>query len=181
MQVIDTAAHFEEVEGIVHEFFSSDARNEWSVVDGTAVEPSQSRGDGGARVFVFEMKLHKRSEPEAHARLVGFRECFAQDTVEQESGFEVGAGGTVFNCADAIAQVQLLRALFDGTEQALEATTQVGGLADVGLGGGILATQEEDGWGDRNAREYVGIPVRGEFDALGQHTSILAELAHRFG
>src|SRR5437899_5684172 len=101
MQVIDTAAHFEEVEGIVHEFCSSDARNEWSVVDRTTVEPSESRGDGGARVFVFQMKLHKGSEPETQALLVGLRKRFAQDAVEQESGFEVRAGGTVFNCADA--------------------------------------------------------------------------------
>ena len=137
MQVVDAAAHLEEVQRIVHELLGGDAREERAVVERASAEPAKPRGDGGARVFVFEMQLHQRREAEAQAVGIGLGKGGPQDAVEQEAGLEVRSGGRVLDCADAVAQVELLGALFDGPEQALEAASQVCGFADIGLGFGV--------------------------------------------
>jgi hypothetical protein len=48
MQIVDAAAHLEEVEGVVHELLGGRAGLEWAVVKGAAIEASEARGDGSA-------------------------------------------------------------------------------------------------------------------------------------
>src|SRR5579863_2034184 len=47
MEVVYAAAHFEEVERVVHEFFGGGARGERAVVEVAPVEPAETCGDGG--------------------------------------------------------------------------------------------------------------------------------------
>ncbi len=58
-------------------------------------------------------------------------------------------------------------------EKPLQAAAQVGGLADVGLGLGIVAPQEEDCGRGRSGGENFRVAIGDEFQALGQHWVIL--------
>jgi hypothetical protein len=128
------------------------------------------------------MKLHKWSESETQAMLVSFRKYFAQDSVEQESRLEVGASGCELDRTHAVAKVEFLGAFFDGTQQSLQAPTQVGGFADVRLGVCMLAAQEEDCWAGRNGGENFGVSLWREFDPLSQHSLIVSKsLPRRHG
>ena len=49
----------------------------------------------------------------------------------------------------------------------MKATAQVGGLADVGLGLGIVSAQEEDGRGGWGGGEGFGVTGGIELEALG--------------
>ena len=173
MEVVDAAAHLEEVERIVHELLGGDSGDEGTVENGASAEAAEARGDGGARVFVFKVQLYQRCEAKAQAVGICFRERATQDAVEQESGLEVGSGGRVLDRADTVAQVELLRAFLERAEQTLQAAAEVGGLADVGLGVGIFAAQEEDSRGRGDCGEDLRISLRDEFQALGQHEVIL--------
>ena len=96
---------------------------------------AEARGDGGAWIFIFKMQLDQRRETEAQAVADKSSGKVARRTlIEQKAGFKVGTGGRVLDRAYAIAQVELLRALFDWAEQPLQAAAQIRGLADVGLG-----------------------------------------------
>ena len=66
-----------------------------------------------------------------------------------------------------------LRAVLRRAEEALQAAAQVGGLADVGLGLGIVAAEQEDGRGGRGGGEGFGVAIGDELEALGQHEVIL--------
>ena len=70
-----------------------------------AVNAPQPRGDRGSGILVFEMQLDQWREAEAQAVGVGLGKSFAQDLVEQKSGFEVGAGWGVLDGPHAIAQI----------------------------------------------------------------------------
>ena len=58
-----------------------------------------------------------------------------------------------------------------GPEQALQAAAQIRRLADVGLGLGVRSAQKKHGRGRRDRGEDLRIPLRREFQALGQHES----------
>jgi hypothetical protein len=80
---------------------------------------------------------------ETEAATGGFgAEGGAGGVVEQEGGFEVGAGAGVFDGADAVAEVEafgedgvagVVEGLRRGKEAA-ETATEVGGAGEVGLG-----------------------------------------------
>ena len=51
----------------------------------------------------------------------------------------------------------------------MQAAAQVGGFADVGLGLGIVAAQQEYGGRGGDGGEDFRIAIGSEFEALGQH------------
>ena len=172
MEVVDAAAHLEEIERIVGEFFCRGARGERTVVERTSSQAAEAGGDGRARVFIFQVQLDQRGEAQAQTVRVGLRESRAQHAIQEKSGFEVGTGGGVFDGAHAVAQVQPA-GLFRRAEEPLQAAAQVGGLADVGLGLGIVAAKEEDCRRGRSGGEDFRIAIGDEVQALGQHWAIL--------
>ena len=97
MKVVDAAAHFEEVERVVGEFFRGGARGEGAVVEIASAKPAKARGDRGARIFIFQVQLEQRGETQTQPVGVSFRESGAQHAIEEKSGFEVGAGGGEFD------------------------------------------------------------------------------------
>ena len=107
---------------------------------------------------------------------VGLRKSFAQDLVEKEAGFEVGAGGRVLDGADAIAQIEFLCALFDRTQQALQAAAKIRSLADVRLGLGVFAAQQEHSRRGGDGGEDFRVAFGGELQALGQHEIIVSRV-----
>src|SRR6266851_2174338 len=175
MKIVHAAAHLEEVEGVVHEFLGCRAGLERSVIKRASVEASQAGSNGGARVFIFEVQFYQRREAKAQTVGIGLGKSFPQDFVEQETRLEVGAGGGVFDPANAIAQVEFFGALLDRTQQALQAAAQVRRLADVRLSLFVAAKQEHGGSG-RGDGEDFGIAFRREFQALGQHEIILVRI-----
>jgi hypothetical protein len=54
-----------------------------------------------------------------------------------------------------------------GPEEAMQPATQVGGFADVGLGLGIVSTEEEDGGARGGIGEGLGVAGWVELEALG--------------
>ena len=143
MKVVDAAAHLEEVECVVHEFFRRQPRRERAVVDVFSAEAREARYDRGSRVFVSEMQHDEWGEPQAQPVGVGFGKCGAEKPVEQESRFEVGTGERVLDGSDAFPQVETPAALFRRRKQAFQAAAQVSGLADVRLGGGSAARKRK--------------------------------------
>jgi hypothetical protein len=97
------------------------------------------------------MHLHERGKAETQPVLSMSLETKPANAVQQEARFEIGSGGEYSIDAHTIAQVQLLCALFDGTEQPLQAAAQIGRLADVGLGLRVGSAQQEDSRGGRAA------------------------------
>lgn len=122
------------------------------------------------------MQLHERSVAKAEALLISLGERDSQNSVKEEAGFEIRSGRGVFDCADAVAQVELFRALLNRAKQALEASAEIGCFADVGLGLRVLAPQEEHGRAGWHGSKQLGIVFGHEFKTLGQHSSILEEL-----
>ena len=90
--------------------------------------------------------------------------------IEDESGFEIGAGQSVFDPADAMAEVEALRMILRSGKKALQPPPKVGSLADVGLGVRILAAQKKHSRGRGYGGEDLGVSFRAELDAFGQHT-----------
>ena len=78
------------------------------------------------------MQLYQRREAETQAIGISLRKNGTQNLIENESGFKLGAGRSVLDRPDTIAQVELLRALFYRAEQSLQPAAKVRGLADVG-------------------------------------------------
>ena len=97
IQFLDAAADLEEVERVVGELFGRGARGKRAVID--ALRAAQVRGDGDARVAVFQAEASQRRGAEAQAILVSLGENRAQGLVEDESGFEIRAGGRVLDDA----------------------------------------------------------------------------------
>ncbi len=119
------------------------------------------------------MQFDQWSEAQPQAIRIGLGEGGAQDLIEHESRFEVGAGQRVFDPADAIAQVEPSCALFGRRKQSLQPPPQVGSLADVGLGVRILAAQKKHGGGGGYGGEDLGVSFRTELYAFGQHNWIV--------
>ena len=105
MQVVDAAAHLEEVERVVGELFCSGAGGERSIVKRSSAQAAETDGDRGARVFVFQMQLNQRSEAQTEAVGVSLRKNGTKQLVEKKSGFEVGASGTEFDPANMLAEI----------------------------------------------------------------------------
>ena len=173
MEIVDAAAHLEQVERVVGELLGRDAGGERPKILRVALHCGDARGDRRPRVRIVEDQLDQRRETQAQAFVVGLGKFAAQRLVEQERSFEVGAGGGPLDPAHALAQVQLAGLSFDGAEQALQAAAQVRGLADVGLAGFVLSTQQKHRRTRRNGGEQLGVAVGSEFDALGEHEEIL--------
>ena len=172
MEVVDAASHLEEIQRIVGELFCRGARGERTIVKRAPARAAEPGGNRGARVFIFHMQLEQRGKTEAQAVRVSFRESRAKLSIQEKTGFEIGARGSELDGAHAVAQVQSA-GLFRRAEEALQAAAQVGGLADVGLGLGIVAAQEEDGGRGWSGGENFRIAIGSEIQALGQHEAIL--------
>ena len=174
MEIFHAAPHLEKVERVVHKFFRRHPRCEGSVINVVSRNPlsrnaSQSRRDRSAGEFVFQMQLDQRSEAQPQAIRVSLGKSGAQNLIEHESRFEIGAGQRVFDPADAISQVEALGAFFRQGKQPLQPAAQVGRLADVGLGVRILAAQKKHGGGSGYGGEDLGVSFRPELDTLAQH------------
>jgi hypothetical protein len=68
-----------------------------------------------------------------------------------------------------MAQIEALRVILRSGKQALQPPPKVGGLADVGLGVCVLAAQKKHSWGGGYGGEDLGVSLRAELEALGQH------------
>src|SRR5260370_9758013 len=110
------------------------------------------------------MQLDERSETQAKGIRVGLGKGGAQDLIEDESRFEVGAGQRVFDPADAMAQVEPSRMLLRSGKQALQPPPKVGSLADVGLGVGVRAAQKKHGRGGSYDGEHAALTFRAQLD-----------------
>src|ERR1700676_4289179 len=122
------------------------------------------------------MELDERSEAQPQAIRIGLWEGGAEDLIEDESGFEIGAGQRVFDPADAMAQIEALRVILRSGKQALQPPPQVGRLADVGLGVRILGAQQKHSGDGGYGGEDLGVSFRAELDAFGQHLPILIRI-----
>src|SRR5260370_22513822 len=122
------------------------------------------------------MQLDQGSEAQPQAIRVGLGKGGAQDLIEDEPGFEIGAGQSVFDPADAMAQVEAFRMLLRRGKQPLQPPPKVGRLADIGLGVGILAAQKKHSRGGGYGGEDIGVNFRAELDAFGQHKAIVVRL-----
>ena len=172
MEIVHAAAHLEKIQGIIGKFFRRGAGWKRAVVERAPAQAAQAGGDGRARVFIFEVQLEQGREAQAEAVGVGPGESLTKRAVEHEAGFEIGASGGVLDGMHPVAQVQPSR-LFRRPEKTLQAATQVGGLADVGLGLGIVAAEEEDCRRRGSGGENFRIAIGNEFQALSQHLGIL--------
>ena len=101
----------------------------------------------------------------------------AGGVVEQQGGFELGAGAGVVDEADAVAEVEALAGDglaagvegFGRGEETAEAAAEVGGAGEVGLGGGVGSAEREDaGRGGDGAQQGVG--------GLGKELNAVREL-----
>src|SRR5260370_36694625 len=105
------------------------------------------------------MKLDQRCETEAQTVAIRLGECRPQRLVKHQAGFEVRARRCVFDVADSIAQIELLRAFFDPSQQPLQAATQIGCLADVRLGLRGFSAPQEYGRSRWHRSEDLDIPI----------------------
>ncbi len=133
---------------------------------------SQPGGDRSARVFIFHVQLEQRGEAQAEAVGVRLGEGLAQHAIQQKPGFEVGAGGGVLDGAHTVAQVQSSR-LFRRAQEAVQAAAQIGGLADIRFGPGIVPAQQKHCRRGRGRCECFRVAIGDELQALGQHLGIL--------
>jgi len=69
------------------------------------------------------MELHEWREAQAQTLLVRLGKDFPQNAIQQEAGFEIGAGRRKFDGSNAITQVQFFALLRSRTEQALQSST----------------------------------------------------------
>src|SRR3954468_6971967 len=143
IQVEVAAAHLEEVEGAVEEFFSGRSRSERPIVDGSPVQPADLARNVSARIGVIEIQADERGRTKLEALAVVAGEDLAQSAVEQETALEIRAGDGVFDGACLRAQVETLAAFLGGAEKAHQALLQVRGFGDVGLGA-LFAAKDED-------------------------------------
>jgi hypothetical protein len=120
------------------------------------------------------MEPHQRSVAQTQAIGVSLGKYRTQQLVEKKSGFEVGAGGSELDPANLIAQVQLFAVLGRWTEEALQAPAQIGGLADVRRGLGIVGAEEKNGGSGGDGSEEFGIAGGNELKAVGKHEVILS-------
>ncbi len=118
------------------------------------------------------MELGERRKAQAQAFVITFGEGETQDLVEEESGFEVGAGEGIFDGVDAVAEVEAAGVLVGRGEQALEAAAQIGGLGDVRLGSGVGAAQEKDGGGGGDGGEEIVAGAGRELEMGGEHREL---------
>src|ERR1700722_5502493 len=172
MEILHAAAHLKKIQRIVGEFFRGGARGERSVVEGFSAQTAEAGGDGGARIFVFQVQLEQRSEAQAEAVAISFREVGPQHTVQEKSRFESGAGGGELAPTDAIPKIQS-STVFRRAEEPVQTAAQVGGLADIGLGLRIGAAEEENGRGRWSGGEGFGVAGWIKLEALGQHGFIV--------
>ena len=89
------------------------------------------------------MQLHERREAETQAVLIGLWKRFSKNSIEKKSGFEVGTGRGEFDRPNAIAQVQLFRALGDWSEKPLQTAAKIRCLADVRFSLRVATAQQE--------------------------------------
>jgi hypothetical protein len=132
-----------------------------------SIKPAKPRSDRRARILVFKVKLNEWRETESQTILVGLRKFCSQDAVQQKAGFEIRSSGRIVDGANPVAQVQLLRSLSDGAEQAKQAPPEIRRLTDVRLGTVIVAAKKKDGRTRGSSREGFGVQLRREFDVLG--------------
>ena len=86
--------------------------------------------------------------------------------VEDEGGFEAGAGEGVLDAGDFFAEVEAFGLGLGWVEQAAHATAQVGGVGQVGCVFGAWAAEGEDsGLRGDGAEDFVGL-LGGEVDGV---------------
>jgi len=111
------------------------------------------------------VQLEQRGEAKAQTVAVGFGKCGAEHAVQQKSGLEIGSSRSELDPAYAIAEVESA-AVLRGAEEAMQSTAQIGGLADVGLGLGIVSAEEKDRRRRGGVGEGLGVAGGVELEAL---------------
>src|SRR5436190_3338938 len=94
-------------------------------------ELSESPRDRSSRIVVFQMQLHQRCRAQPQPGRISFRERSSQEPIKQKLRFEVRAGQSEFNLANAVAQVQTLAVLAWEAQQSLQSPAQIRCLADI--------------------------------------------------
>src|SRR3954464_13408470 len=91
------------------------------------------RGDGCARILVFQMQFDQWRRAQSQPRRVSLREGVAQQTIEQDLRLEFGAGRGELNVPDHTAKIEPLAAFCRRAQYSLQATAQVRRFADIWL------------------------------------------------
>ncbi len=138
------AAEFEEIEGGVAVALGGEARGEGAVHLREAAFGELVGGvDAGEFVFDGEAEEVRRVELEAAAGF-GVAEVEGGGVVEDERGFEAGAGEGVLDACDFFAEVEAFGLRLGRIEQAAHAAAEVGGVGEVGRVFGARAAEGED-------------------------------------
>ena len=135
-------------------------------------QAAQPRGDRRARIFIFQVQLDQRGEAQAQTVGIGLGKAVrsARYRRKPDSKSEPVA---VYSMERTRSRRFSLRVCSGGPEEALQAAAQVGSLADIGLGLGIVAAKQKDGRRGRNGGECFRVAIGDELEALGQHEVIL--------
>ena len=118
--------------------------------------PADARGHRGPRIRVVEDQLDQRRKAKAQAVAIGGGELVPQCFVQSERSFEVGAGRSPLDTANALAQIEPAALAFGRREQPLQTASQVRRLADIRLAA-LCASQHEHGCARRSGGEEFSI------------------------
>src|SRR5208337_5019085 len=173
MQIVNTTAHLEQIKRVIGKLLCGDARRERAEVLRVALHAADARGDGRARIRIVEDELDQRREAQSQAFVVSLRELLPQSLVKQERRLEIRARRGPLSPAHAIAQIQLASLALRSSQQPLQATAQVRGLADVRLAAFVRSPKHEHSRPRRHCGEQLGVAVRDTLDALRWHEKIL--------
>jgi hypothetical protein len=111
------------------------------------------------------MQFEKRSEAQTEPVTVCLGESGAKRAIQQKSRLEIGAGGGEFNPSHEVSEVEAA-AVIRRSEESLQTAAQVGGLADVGLGLGIVSAKQEYCGGRWSEGKGLGVAGGPELEAL---------------
>lgn len=158
LEVFVAAAKFEEIECGVAVALGGEAGGERAVHLGEA-----AFGELVGGVDAGEFVLHGHAEEVGGVEFetaTGFgvaEEC-GGGVVEDEGGFEGGAGDAVLDAGDFFAEVEATGLRLGRVEQAPHATAEVGGVSEVGCVFGAWAAEGEDsGLRGDGAEDFVGV------------------------
>jgi hypothetical protein len=89
MEIVDAAAHLEEVQGIVGEFFRGGTRREGTIVERFSTQTAQAGCDRGARLLIFQVQIEQWGDAQAQAVALSFRKNRPERAIQKKAGFEV--------------------------------------------------------------------------------------------
>jgi hypothetical protein len=112
------------------------------------------------------VQLDEGGEAKSEAVAVSLGKNRSQGAVQDESRFEIGAGGGELNRAYAITEVEPA-AVIGRAEEAMQTPAQICSLAHIGFGLRIFSAEEENGGSSRGEGEGFGVTGRVELETLG--------------